>query len=135
MLVGLSLARCVKDIVNDEVHEDEVLCIIAGTKFNWENSHIFDELWSIHSHKNLFNNDSWFELEKDLVYELIDYLWLQGKIHQPKLYHRTTKIKETRYHWLECNLPQEHSTPTVQEAWDQYKFLAGLTGEEKLIDK
>lgn len=135
MLVGLSLARCIKDIVQDEIHEDDVLCIIARTKFNWENSYTFDELWTTHSHKNLFNNDSWFDLDKDLVYELIDYLWLQGKIHQPRRYGNLATVKETSYHWLECILPQEHLTPTVKEAWDQYKFLAGLTGEEKLIDK
>ena len=138
MLLGLSLARCIKDIVTDEVHESDVLCIIAQSNFNWESSNAFDELWNRHSNKNLFNNDSWFDLEKDLVAELIDFLWHSGKIHQPRRYsNQPIKLHNAviKYHWLECILPQEHLTPSVKEAWEQYKFLAGLTGEENLIDK
>lgn len=138
MLIGLSLARCIKDIVSDEVHESDVLCIIAQSRFDWETSNAFDELWNRHSNKNLFNNDTWFNLDKDLVYELIDFLWYSGKIHQPRRFSSMpVKLSDAivKYHWLECILPQEHLTPAVKDAWEQYKFLAGLTGEEKLIDK
>lgn len=138
MLIGLSLARCIKDIVNLEVHEADVLCIISNTNFAWENSQTFEDLWVRHSNKNLFNNDSWFDLDKDLCQECIDFLWHSGKIHQPRQFSNApTQLSDAiiKYHWLECILPQEHLTPSVKEAWEQYKFLAGLTGEEKLIDK
>jgi hypothetical protein len=32
MKIGLSLSRCVKDIVNGVVHIDDVYCIVTGTR-------------------------------------------------------------------------------------------------------
>ena len=127
MLIGLSLSRCVRDIVLKEVDIYDVIVIIARTKFNWENSEDQQAIWESYAHANMFHDNTWYDLDKDAVYETIDNLWSTGRIHQPGLFgaHPASSNRA----WVTCIIPPKHATPAEQDAWDNYKFISQLTKE------
>ena len=82
-LIGTSLSGCIVDIMSGRVLEEEVLLIVTNTMHPFEDnpSHAFD-------------NRRW-EPEQS---ELIDRLWKQGRIHQPRKVSR----------WYENNVERQN---------------------------
>ena len=69
-LIGKSLSTCTKDILDGTIDEGEVLLICTSTR------HPFDE-------PNHFYDMRWFDSTKEA--ELLQRLWKQGRIHQPRM--------------------------------------------------
>jgi hypothetical protein len=132
MYIGLSLSRCVRDIVEEKVDMYEVLCIIARTNFNWEDSNDQNALWTTYTEPNMFSEDTWADLDKDDVFRTVDALWGDGKIHQPRKF--GAHPGHTKYVWLSCIVPPNLANPSVQQAWEDYRLLADLTKENFFRD-
>jgi hypothetical protein len=129
MKIGLSLSRCVRDIVEGQVNIDDVLVLIARTDFDPTVPEQWDSIWAGYTSMN----PEWYDLEHDAVYAVVMDLWNTGRIHQPRKFGYNPPRR--REFWLETVLPDSEleSRPAVKQAWDQFQILAGLTNTK--LDK
>jgi hypothetical protein len=123
MKIGLSLSRCVRDIVEERVDIEDVLILITRTDFDPTVPEQWDSIWDGYTSMN----PEWYDLEHDAVYAVVMKLWASGRIHQPRKFGFNPPRR--REFWLETVLPDSEleSRPAVKEAWDQFQTLAGLT--------
>lgn len=126
MKVGLSLSRCMRDIFNGTVDEQDVLVIIARTDFDPHNDNHWNNIWDGYTLGGL-SNPEWADFvdEYDDFRRMAIRLYDGGKIHQPRQF----KAHPPRmpYYWLDCVVPQEYHTPAQQKAWDNYELITGLS--------
>ena len=122
MKIGLSLSRCVRDIVEGHVDIDDVLVLITRTDFDPTVQEQWDSIWVGY----ISYNPEWRGLEHDAVYAVVMDLWASGRIHQPRKFGRNPPRR--REFWLETVLPDSElaSRPAVKEAWDRFQVIAGL---------
>jgi hypothetical protein len=126
MKIGLSLSRCMRDIFNGTVDEQDVLVIVARTDFDPHNDNHWTQIWDGYTLGGL-SNPEW----EDFVDEETDFrsmairLYDGGKIHQPRQF----KAHPPRmpYYWLDCVVPENEMTPAQQKAWDNYQLITGLS--------
>ena len=131
MKVGLSLSRCIRDIVECRVDYDDVLVIIARTDFDPHNDDHWGSIWSGYRYGGM-SNPEWAEAEPTLsdeeaseVYRNVaKTLYDGGKIHQPRQF--GTHPPRMPYYWLECVVPENEHNPAQQKAWDNYKLITDL---------
>lgn len=124
MKIGLSLSRCVRDIVEGRVDVEDVLLLITRTDFDPTVAEQWDSIWAGYTSIN----PEWYDLEHDDVKSVIMELWEDGKIHQPRKF--GAHPQRLPYHWLETIVSDsdlEHS-PTVKDAWDKFQMVSGLRG-------
>jgi hypothetical protein len=124
MKIGLSLSRCVRDIVEGRVDIEDVLILITRTDFDPTVQEQWDSIWI--GYQSL--NPEWIGLDHDAVRDVIMQLWDTGRIHQPRKFgSRPMRRPEI---WLEAVLPDSEmeQNPSVKAAWDQFQILAGLAG-------
>ena len=134
MLIGLSIDKCVLDIAKDKVHMDDVLVIISKEDFNVDTSISFDKLWIRNTQPNLINllKPLWHELDRDKVYDIIDTLYFDGKIHcQPQWAHSTKHKRVEPYTWMEAIVPPGDDNPSATQAYNDYKLISDLTNGDK----
>lgn len=125
MKVGLSLSRCMRDIFNGTVDEEDVLVIVARTDFDPHNDNHWNGIWDGYVYGGL-SNPEW----KDFADDYDDFrrmairLYDAGKIHQPRQF----KAHPPRlpYYWLECFVPPDEMNPAQQKVWDNYKLITDL---------
>jgi hypothetical protein len=129
MKIGLSLSRCVRDIVQGRVDINDVLILITRTDFDPTVQEQWDSIWDGYTSMN----PEWYNLEHDAVYAVVMNLWTSGRMHQPRKFGFNPPRR--REFWLETVLPDSElaSRPAVKEAWDQFQILAGLTNTK--LDK
>ena len=122
MKIGLSLSRCVRDIVEGHVDIDDVLVLIARTDFDPTVPEQWDSIWVGY----ISYNPEWRGLEHDAVRNVVLRLWDSGRIHQPRQFgaHPTRR----REYWLETVLPDSEleRNPAARDAWDRFQVIAGL---------
>lgn len=130
MKVGLSFSRCLLDIFEGKVAYEDVLVIIARTKFHPLNEGDWAEIWEGYTRQqSAFSKEPWrpYADREQEFKELTQRLFVDGKIHQPRMTGgypvRRSEI------WLETFLPPEEleTNPAVKEAWEQFQIVAGLT--------
>ena len=126
MKVGLSLSRCVRDIVEARVLYEDILCIIARTDFDPHNDAHWNQIWDGYnyggmSHPEWAGNTEGEEVYRNVVTQLYD----GGKIHQPRQF--GSHVPRLPYYWLDCVVPADEMTPSQQKAWDQYQTMCGLS--------
>ena len=124
MKIGLSLSRCVRDIVEGRVAAEDVLVLIARTDFDPTVEQQWSSIWQGYN----YSNPEWAGLAEDDVKSVIMNLWEDGKIHQPRKFGASPRRRSE--YWLEAVLPDSEleTRPAVKEAWDNFQVLAGLTG-------
>lgn len=134
MRVGLSLSRCVRDIVTGTVNYDDVLVVIARTDFDPENDKQWSGIWRGYgggtNAGSLWSAPEWAEFtdtDEKLVRNTCIALKIDGKLHQPRQF--GAYPERLPYYWLETMAPNADvdSNPALKKAWDQYKMLAGLS--------
>lgn len=125
MKIGLSLSRCVRDIVEKRVAIDDVLVIIARTKFDPSVSSDWDSIWS--GYNNSWDNPEWQGLAEADVHDTVMQLWQAGKIHQPRNFGAFPQRRPE--FWLEAVLPSSEldRNPTARAAWEHFQTVAGLS--------
>ena len=126
MKVGLSLSRCVRDVVEARVLYEDILCIIARTDFNPHNNAHWNQIWDGYnyggmSHPEWAGNTEGEEVYRNVVIQLYD----GGKIHQPRQF--GSHVPRLPYYWLDCVVPADEMNPSQQKAWDQYQTMCGLS--------
>jgi hypothetical protein len=124
MKIGLSLSRCIRDIVEGRVDVNDVLILITRTDFDPTVAEQWDSIWE--GYNTL--NPEWYGLKEEDVKGVVMTLWDFGKIHQPRQFGANPQRR--REYWLETVLPDSEleTRPAVKEAWDNFQMLAGLTG-------
>lgn len=136
MRIGLSLSRCVRDIVLGRVDYNDVLVVIARTKFDPLDDTQWENIWRWYggggSVNSLWSAPEWAEFtdaDKPRVRSVCVSLLNDGKLHQPRMFGaRATRLP---HYWLETMLPaaDNDSNPAIKKAWEQYKIVANLINE------
>ena len=127
MKIGLSLSRCMRDILEERVDIADVLVIVARTDIDPHNDSHWSQIWEGYLYGGL-SHPEWAGLEDreremhDLLVELYD----SGKIHQPRQFERAHP-QRMPYYWLECFVPPNEMSPAQQKAWDNYKLITELS--------
>jgi hypothetical protein len=124
--IGLSLSRCVRDVVEARVLYEDILCIIARTDIDPHDDNHWNQIWDGYrfgglSEAEWANNTEGEEVYRNVVKQLYD----GGKIHQPRQF--GVHPPRMRYYWLECIVPENEHTPAQQKAWDNYQLITGLS--------
>jgi len=130
MKVGLSFSRCLLDIFEGRVDYEDVLVIIARTKFHPLNEGDWAEIWDGYTNQGTaFSKTPWNKYaDREAEFkELTQRLFVDGKLHQPRMT-GGYPIRRPEI-WLETFLPPEEleTNPAVKEAWEQFQIIAGLT--------
>jgi len=125
MKIGLSLSRCMRDILEEKVDIDDVLVIVARTDVDPNNNDHWRGLWDGYIYGGL-SNPEWAGLEdrEREMHELLVELYESGKLHQPRQF--KAHPQRMPYYWLECFVPPEEMNPAQQKAWDNYKLITDL---------
>jgi len=132
MRVGLSYSRCVLDIVEGRVDINDVLVIIARTKFDPNNDEQWQGIWDGYCLGGL-SNPEWGHYDYDSKEDEAKFrdvsiaLWEQGKFHQPRQF-GAHPARRPEY-WLETCLPSSEleRNPAAKIAWEKFQVVAGLT--------
>jgi len=124
--VGLSLSRCVRDVVEARVLYEDILCIIARTDIDPHNDDHWNAIWEGYNYGGLSNPELANNTEGEEVYRnVVKQLYDGGKIHQPRQF--GAHPARMRNYWLDCVVPLEEHTPAQQKAWDNYQLITGLS--------
>ena len=131
MKIGLSLSRCIRDIVECRVDYDDILVIIARTDFDPHNDEHWHSIWDGYRYGGM-SNPEWEGAEPALsdeeasaVYRnVVRTLYDAGKLHQPRQF--GTHPPRMPYYWLDCVVSPEEHNPAQQKAWDNYQLITDL---------
>ena len=125
MKVGLSFSRCMRDIFNGTVDEEDVLVIVARTDFDPHNDSHWNAIWEGYIHGGL-SNPEWadFADEYDDFRRMAVRLYDKGLIHQPRQF--GAHPPRLNHYWLDCVVSPEEHNPAQQKAWDNYKLITDL---------
>jgi hypothetical protein len=125
MKIGLSLSRCVKDIVEGVVDPEDVLVLVTGTHFDPSLDDQWDNIWDGYT----VDYSVWgiFRDREDEVRAAVLQLWHDGKIHQPRKF--GNRPRSASYHWREVILMDKEleENPMAKSAWEKFKMIAELS--------
>lgn len=126
MKIGLSLSRCMRDILEERVDMHDVLVIVARTDVDPYNDEHWSQIWEGYLYGGL-SNPEWAGLEKyeRAMHDILVELHRSGKLHQPRQF--GAYPPRMPYYWLECVVPEDEHNPAQQKAWDNYKMITGLS--------
>lgn len=123
MKIGFSYSRCLRDIFEGKVNENDVVVIVARTQFDPTNEDHWKSIWNGYTERG-----EWAGLEEheEEMRELTLNLYNDGKIHQPRLFGGYA-MRAGEY-WYDMITTREvnEDNPAVKKAWEQYKILANL---------
>lgn len=136
MKIGLSFSRCLRDIVEGKVLEQDVIVIVARTDFDPTNDEQWTQIWQGYRYGG-WSNPEWEDSEPNMSDEEANTvyrnacisLYNAGKIHQPRKF--GAKPGRMPYYWLETFVPENElgDKPAVKAAWEQYKVIARLSSK------
>lgn len=122
MKVGFSLGRCIRDIVKGLVEIDDVVVIVTGTRIEDEEALkrvVTEYMW---------REDYLHGLDETECQNVAGVLWREGKFHQPRNFGAyPPKVDEIAV-WGDLVPTGGFEDPMVQEAWQAYRGMLGLTG-------
>jgi len=124
MKVGFSLGRCIRDIVTDVVDIDDVIVIIAGTQFETQ-----EQLVPI-INEYMYRTGYLEGLDETACQGVASVLFREGKIHQPRNFGIYRSMMPEGAVWADLFPTGGHKDPMVQEAWQAYRGMLGITGNK-----
>ena len=131
MKIGLSFSRCVLDIVEERVDINDVLIVIARTKFNPNDDDAWTDIWRGYREVDLFrsSNPEWAhhpDDAEDKFRAVAMMLYSDGKLHQPRQF--GAHVIRRPEIWLETVLPSSEleRNPMARKAWETFQTVAGL---------
>lgn len=133
MKIGLSYSRCILDILEGRVNENEVLVLITRTNFDPTDDKQWKGIWLGYTVNDGYSFPEWKKYEYDnqeheaLFRDLTIRLYQSGKIHQPRQF-GSNPPRRSEY-WLETVLPSEEleKNTAAKKAWNYFQTIAGLT--------
>lgn len=120
MLIGLSMSKCITDIMEKKINPDDVMLIIGRTDFNLEQ---IDEM--IDQYQS-YRGD-WYDFDRTELKKLIATLYKDGRIHQPRQFGAYPMPSGRGKHWMRVLYEPQYLSEQAQKAWDRYVLLASLT--------
>jgi hypothetical protein len=129
MKIGLSLSRCVVDIIEKKVDIGEILVVVTRTDFDPLNDEHWQNIWTGYTGSGFTTRNDWvpYEDREEEIRQIVRDLHVYGMLHQPRQYPKGIPPRKPE-HWLEVVLPEDTiKNPGVKKAWDHYKMLAGLS--------
>lgn len=124
MKVGFSLGRCIRDIVNGTVEQDDVVVIVSGTRFTTQ-----EQLDGIVA-EYMWRDNYLLGLDEAECHGVASILFREGKIHQPRNFGTYRSQMPEDCVWADLLPTGGHQDPMVQEAWQAYRGMLGLTGNK-----
>lgn len=124
MKVGFSLGRCIRDIVNESVDIDDVIVIVSGTHFTTQ-----EQLTRIVS-EYMWRPGYLDGLDESECQGVASVLFREGKIHQPRNFGTYRSMMPENAVWADLFPTGGFDDPMVQEAWQAYRGMLGLTGNK-----
>lgn len=124
MKVGFSLGRCIRDIVNGTVEQDDVVVIISGTRFSTQ-----EQLAAIVA-EYMYRDNYLVGFDEEACQGVASVLFREGKIHQPRNFGTYRSMMPEDCVWADLFPTGGHHDPMVQEAWQTYRGMLGLTGNK-----
>lgn len=128
MKIGFSFGRCIRDIVKGDVSIDDVMCIIARTYMETP-----EDMHGVVRQYHAYSHLSGLELDKCL--EVANELYYQGKLHQPRLYGTIRFSVPEEYVWMDLMPTVKDMSPSVRDAWENYKMMLKLCASETEPDE
>lgn len=123
MKIGFSYSRCLRDIFEGKVNENEVIVIIARTDFDPHNDKHWKSIWNGYTERGEWTGLEDHETDmRDLTRNLYD----DGKIHQPRQFGGYAMRAGEYWYDLITTSEVNEENPAVKKAWEQYKILANL---------
>lgn len=131
MKVGTSLSRCVRDIFDGVVQQNEILVIVARTDFDPEDDKQWDGIWRGYAGDGvggLWSAPEWYNYQdhKDAFRNICVSLKKQGKLHQPRQFGAFPQRMPEYWYDVVLTADTQQNNPAVKKAWDNYKMIAGL---------
>ena len=120
--IGLSLSRCVLDILEGTVKTNEVLVIVARTLFDYEDPKSWKSVF------DSYRNTYWSAFSDEEIDAVMRDLWYAGKIHQPRRF--GGYAVRTEHAWINVHVEPENDA--ARQAFNHYQMLLGLSGELEL---
>jgi hypothetical protein len=122
MNVGFSLGRCIRDIVNGTVNIEDVVVIVTGTRIATQEAL-----------QNVITEYMWRDgyllgLDEVDCQGVASILWKEGKFHQPRNFGAHPPQVDEIAVWGDLVPAGGFEDPMVQEAWNAYRGMLGLTG-------
>lgn len=129
MKVGFSFSRCLADIYEKRVDPDDVLVIIARTRFDPTDDHEWQAIWNGYARPGREWQDyEGSEEHNQQLRELTLELYGTGRLHQPRQFGQG--VTRTAAAWRDLAVdPRElaRRPQSVQDAWDHFQTLWKLT--------
>ena len=119
MLIGLSISKCISDIMEGKVAYNDVLLIIGRTDFDLNT---IDEL--IGQYQSY--RGEWKDYNHDDLKDLIARMYKEGKIHQPRQFGAYPMPAGRGRHWLRTLYEPQDLPASAQKAWDHYVLIAAF---------
>ena len=128
MKIGLSLSKCLPDIIYGTVDYNDVMLIITGTCVEeWDDKNC-DLMWGEYRYiRSVWRQ--YPEKDKLMFVAMIKRLANDGKLHQPRLF--DARPPQMHYCWLDTMITSadmQHN-PTAEKLWNQYKLIQQLGGK------
>jgi len=120
--IGLSLSRCVLDILEGTVKKEDVLVIVARTMFDYEDPNSWKSVF------DGYRNTYWCAFSDEEIEAVMSSLWRSGKIHQPRNF--GGYAVRTEHAWINVHVEPENDA--ARQAFNHYQMLLGLSGELEL---
>jgi hypothetical protein len=123
-MIGTSLGKCVKDILDGTVKEDEVLVIVTNTMCP-----TLDRLIDVIKEYYYYPPTRAYDMTEHSLADaqiVAQRLYEHGKLHQPRCFadvYRAHTLKDTWYDIVPT--PSSHN-PSVVDAYSKYRMLATL---------
>jgi hypothetical protein len=130
MKIGTSYSRCLLDIFEGRVNENEVMVIIARTDFDPREDSQWKSIWKGYRSGGGFSHPEWYALKDEdeaKIRKISVEMYEDGKIHQPRKFGGYPKRMQQYWYDLVLTDGVKDSNPAVKKAWDHYKMLANLT--------
>ena len=117
MKIGFSLGRCVRDIVNGKVSEDDVAFIITATCIREKEQ--LDAVIIDYTYRN----DYLVGLDEQECIRVAHSLWDNNKLIQPRRegIHRHKQPENSV--WVDIFPTELSDNESVKKAWDGYRFM------------
>lgn len=134
MKIGFSFGRCIRDIVNGLVDEDDVFLIISKT-FITDSSEIADIITEYG-----YREDYLLGCDLDKATEIGERLYLDRKIYQPRMFRKQfgrNYIPED-FVWMDLTptvVSDELIDTQVEQAWKNYILALKLSSSKKIPNK
>lgn len=133
MYIGTSFGKCIKSILQGEVSEEEVLVIICGTKAKGL-AKLYEVIKEYHSHSGNEPGDPVYlydisSYEIDDVLNLVQRLYLAGKIHQPRMFNSLGHLRSNYLFsetWLEVVPSYTGNNHAVVDSYNKYRMLKAM---------